>query len=29
MCGEYCANKGADLLFQDVLEKSIKKGDAI
>jgi len=28
MCGEYCANKGADLLFQDVLEKSIKKGDA-
>lgn len=26
MCGEYCANKGALTLFQDVLESSIKKG---
>jgi phosphomethylpyrimidine synthase len=25
MCGEYCANKGAFTLFQDVLESSIKK----
>ena len=25
MCGEYCANKGALTLFQDVLESSIKK----
>ncbi len=25
MCGEYCANKGSLSLFQDVLEKSIKK----
>ncbi len=26
MCGEYCANKGSLTLFQDVLERSIKKG---
>ncbi len=25
MCGEYCANKGAFTLFQDVLESSIKR----
>ena len=25
MCGEYCANKGAITLFQDVLESSIKR----
>ncbi|MBW1659757.1 MAG: phosphomethylpyrimidine synthase ThiC [Deltaproteobacteria bacterium] len=29
MCGEYCANKGALTLFQDVLESSIKKEAAL